>query len=177
MSIGSVRGAGCAALLAAALAGCGGDGAGGGAGFTQTPVADPGTTPPPGFSLVVSAAVPATGNGTVTGAAGTSVAFQGTVRRAVFEGTTETARHRVSVDYDTATGLVLAVVHQWGPPAGAFDALAQCVRVATVAGQQLCSNASVDVAASRASFGATTLRGAGTFASILTGSGLPFTNL
>lgn len=163
------------AAAAAALAACGGDGAGSGAsgtGATQTPPASSGggTGVAAALSVVVSGAVPTSGNALVTGSAGTSSPLSGTVRRLVADGSGNGLQHRFTVDYDAVTGIVIAVTHGWGASTSALDASTLCVRAVTAAGQAVCGDTvSVDGLARRVTFTGTVLRGAGTFSSILTG--------
>jgi hypothetical protein len=172
-----------AALVAAAafaLAGCGGDGAGASntEGATQTaPGAGSTTGATTGqISVTVSSAVPVSGNGTVSGTSVVNTLVGGTTRAVVADGTsttTTTVGHRIRVDYDSVSGVVLAVTHGWGttPGANTFD-LGQtgCVRVATATVPTLCIGATVDLVGSRITFTDTLLRGAGTFSSLLNGS-------
>lgn len=163
-----------ACAVALLVAACGGDGAGttgttGGTGATQTPPAGGGGTSG-ALSVVVSGAVPTSGNALLSGASGTATPVAGTLRRLVADGTGNGFQHRITVDFDGVTGVVLSVTHGWGASLSALDAATQCVRVATAAGQAVCGDAvTVDVAARRASFAGVVLRGAGSFASILTG--------
>lgn len=163
-----------AVLAVAALAACGGDSAGSGAsgtGATQTPpTAGGGGGGAVTLSVVVSGAIPTSGNGTVSGPAGSSTVVAGTVRRVIADGTGNGLQHRFTVDYDGVTGVVVSVTHGWGSALSALDAATQCVRVATAVGQAVCGDVvSVDLAARRVVFSGAVLRGAGTFTSILAG--------
>jgi hypothetical protein len=167
-----------AALVAAAafaLAGCGGDGAGASntAGATQTaPGAGSTTGATTGqISVTVSSAVPNSGNGTVSGTSVVNTLVGGTTRKVVADGTSATTlAHRIVVDYDSVSGVVLAVTHGWGATAGVFEGTSGCVRVATASVPTLCTGATVDLAGNRVVFTNTLLRGAGTFSSLLNGS-------
>ena len=158
-----------AAIAAAAIAlgGCGGDGAGasGGDGATQTaPGAGSSGASASSIAMVVSAAVPVTGNGAVSGSTVTDAAAVGTTRAVVADGLGAGGlAHRIRVDYDSVSGVVLAVTHGWGASAG-------CVRVVTAINPTVCTGATLDLAGGRIVFTNTLLRGSGVFTSLLNGS-------
>jgi hypothetical protein len=165
-----------AAIAAAAIAlgGCGGDGAGasGGDGATQTaPGAGSSGASASSIAMVVSAAVPVTGNGAVSGSTVTDAAAVGTTRAVVADGLGAGGlAHRIRVDYDSVSGVVLAVTHGWGASAGVFEASAGCVRVVTAINPTVCTGATLDLAGGRIVFTNTLLRGSGVFTSLLNGS-------
>ncbi len=169
-----VRRAGAVAAIAAtglALGGCGSDGAGatGGEGATQTAAGAGGGTSR--IDVVVSAAVPVSGNGPVSGTTVVDTAGVGTARTLVADGLGAGGlAHRMRIDYDSVSGVVLAVTHGWGSGNGTFDASAGCVRVVTPAVPTLCAGVTLDVAGRRVSFANTLLRGSGAFTSLLNGT-------
>jgi hypothetical protein len=173
----------CAALGAVlASAGCGSDdSANPRDGFSQSgPSTGSGTPSNPGsgtsaaVAVTVSSALPASGNGTVTGSTAASTLVGGTTRSVSAAGTASSAsagttvEHRFTVQYDTVTGTVLAVQHAWGDAATA--GAAACAVVVSPTIPTLCRGVNVDVAASKVTFESTILRGQGAFASILTGT-------
>ena len=166
-----------AAVAAAGLAlgACGGDGAGAsaGPGATQAgPSTGGGTGTGTGrVEVVVSAAVPVSGNGAVSGTSVVDGAAVGTTRALVADGLGAGGlAHRIRVDYDSVSGVVLAVTHGWGANAGAFDASAGCVRVVGPATPPLCAGVTVDLTGGRVIFTNTLLRGSGVFTSLLNGT-------
>jgi hypothetical protein len=166
-----------AAVLAAALglAGCGDDGASSTAGATQTgPSTSSGTGPTTGqIAITVSSAVPTSGNGSVTGTTVADALIGGTNRAVVADGSSASGfSHRIRVDYDSVSGLVLAVNHGWTASTGSAGdtGATACARVVTPTAPTLCVGATVDVAAGRVTFANTLLRGAGAFTSLLNGS-------
>lgn len=162
------------AATAIALGGCGGDGAGasGGEGATQTaPGAGGAGTNASRIAVVVSAAVPVSGNGAVSGSTVVDAAAVGTTRAVVADGLGAGGlAHRIRVDYDSVSGVVLAVTHGWGASAGTFEASAGCVRAVTPVNATLCTGATVDLAGGRIVFTNTLLRGSGVFTSLLNGT-------
>ncbi|MCZ8100014.1 MAG: hypothetical protein O9345_15645 [Burkholderiaceae bacterium] len=160
-----------AVAAAFALAGCGGDGASNTGGATQTAPGG-GTNATTGqIAITVSSAVPTSGNGAVTGTSVVNTLVGGTTRAVVADGTSATTvAHRIRVDYDSVSGVVLAVTHGWGATAGVFEGTSGCVRVASPTVPTLCTGATVDLVGSRVVFTNTLLRGAGTFSSLLNGS-------
>ncbi len=157
--------------LVVALAGCGdgadaGAGAGGGTGLQ--PPGGSGTTAT--TSVTVSAALPVSGNGAVTGTGAVSSLLDTATRRVVADGAAGGIQHRFTIDYDPVSGVVLGVAHGWGASLSSLEGATACVRAVTVLGQVACgSSVAVDVARSQASFTGTVLRGSGSLASILTG--------
>ena len=170
--------AACAAVIAlalAVLAGCGGDGAGasGDGGATQTAPGSGGGTGPGAsrVAVTVSAATPVSGNGAVSGSTVVDGQTVGTTRAVVADGTGAGGlAHRIRIDYDAVSGLVLAVSHGWGPSPGTFEATTGCVRVLTQANPTLCTGATLDAASGRVTFSNTLLRGSGVFTSLLNGT-------
>jgi hypothetical protein len=164
-----------AAVAAFALAGCGGDGAGAsntGSATQTAPGGGTGTGATAGqIAITVSSAVPVSGNGTVAGSTVVNSPVAGTTRAVVADGTSASgAAHRIRVDYDSVSGVVLAVTHGWGATGGNTEAATGCVRVATPTNPTLCVGSTVDIAAGRITFTNTLLRGQGAFTSLLNGS-------
>jgi len=160
------------ALLAA---GCGDSGAGAGgsgAGIGQTV---PGTGTNAGaLAVTVSGAFPVSGNGELTGRPASVTTVGGTRRQVTADAAGGGLLHRIVVEYDAVSGTVFGVTHGWGTVTGVFDAVTQCFATVTVAGQQACAGVVVDPTRGTVTFGATLMRGAGSFASILSGR-IPFT--
>jgi len=171
------RGIACGVLALMVLAGCGGDGAGADAGASGSVAATQsspsggsgtGATAP---TLVVSGAVPATGNGTVALGTAVTTTSGSTFRQATIEGNAQATGtlHRITVDFDSVTGTVAAVTHRWGPSATTFEAITQCARTASTVAIACGGAVSVDVATGRVSYTNLVLRGSGAFTSILNG--------
>ena len=167
---GSIRrqAAGTAVLgLVVALLGCS-DGAGAGGGTGLQPSAGSGTGS--ATSVTVSAALPVSGNGAVTGSGATSSLLDTATRRIVADGSAAGIQHRFTIDYDPVSAVVLVVAHGWGVSLSSLEGVTACVRVVSTVGQVACGNTvTVDVARSQVSFAGAVLRGSGSFASILTG--------
>jgi hypothetical protein len=168
------------ALLALALAACGDDGAGSqgeNSGFTQTAPVSPGGGTAVAFSVQVTAAQPASGNGTITGSTGSSAFVTSTVRRVTANASSGAVQHRITVDYDPASGSVIGVVHAWGASAAELQSVTGCARIATVVGDAVCGTAVViDPSTGVLTFRSAVLRGSGVFTSTLNGQ-LPFSTI
>jgi hypothetical protein len=167
-----------AIAVAALLAGCGGDsdgaGAQGGTGNLgpTSPAPDPGAST---WQVVVTGAIPVSGNGNVSGSAGVS-AVSGALRQIIIDGSGGGLAHRFTVNVDASNGIVFSVVHAWGASILAAEAQTQCLRTVTAIGQQACDGTvAVDLNLRRVTFTATSLRN-GAFSSILNGQA-PFTTL
>lgn len=159
-----------AAIAAIGLVACSDEGAKSDNGFTQQvrSAGAPGT--PGAFALTVSGALPATGNGVITGSGAAAMAAPSTLTRVSITGSTTSGQHRVEVLFDPVSRTVLSVAHAWGVDTSGTEAATGCVGTVTVAGEHPCGNTvSVDPTTRTVSFDGTLLRGQGTFQSILTG--------
>ena len=183
-SIGSHSRAVLAVLMLAAtsmLAACGGtsEGATGGTAF-QSPGAGGGS----GTSiLTVSNATPTSGTGSLTVTSSTS-SVSGNNRQLVIiaSGTSTNGGgslfHRVTVEYDAVTGIVVGVLDEWGTSLATPAASAGCAVVSTINVPQLCNNTViVDPVLRQITFSNTALRGTNSFASTLSAIKLSFTAL
>lgn len=167
-------------MLLLALAACGDDGAGSqgeNGGFTQTAPVATVSGAAVSFSVQVTAAQPTSGNGTITGSAGSSAFVTNTVRRVTANASSGSVQHRVTVDYDPVSASVIGVVHAWGATAAELQSVTGCARTATVIGDAVCGNTVViDPSSGVVTFRGAVLRGSGAFTSTLTGQ-LPFTTI
>jgi hypothetical protein len=169
-----------AVVAAAVLGGCGDDEGAGAQGSTGNLGPASPTGPGSGdavLAVVVSGAIPVSGNAAVTGGSGTAAAGAGTLRTVVADGTGGGLQHRFTVTFDAVSGVVISILHAWGPSGGAAEATVGCVRTAgatvPVAEPSLClDGASVDLVAARVTFADALLRN-GSFSSILNGQ-VPF---
>jgi hypothetical protein len=165
-----------AAMVAMAVAACGGDQAGAGAGgdgssgLSQTGPGPGGGTVASAVEVAVTGAIPASGNAVVTGTTATSSVPVpgGTQRLMVAEGTGN--------GLDGVTGTVLRVDHLWGPSVAVPEARTACVATPVVGGPPACGGVAVDVVNRRLTFRSALLRGtiqgtaSSAFTSILTGT-------
>jgi hypothetical protein len=173
-----------AAMVAMAVAACGGDQAGAGAGgdgssgLSQTGPGPGGGTVASAVEVAVTGAIPASGNAVVTGTTATSSVPVpgGTQRLMVAEGTGNGLAHQFSVLFDGVTGTVLRVDHLWGPSVAVPEARTACVATPVVGGPPACGGVAVDVLNRRLTFRSALLRGtiqgtaSSAFTSILTGT-------
>jgi hypothetical protein len=160
-----------AAVLA--VAGCGNDpGATSDAGFQQplqggSGAGGGGQTP---FTIVVSAAVPASGNGIVAGTGARALPATGTLRQVEAFGVAGATKHRFFVLYDAVGGTVFSAAHAWGPTDAYAEAATQCTSGAPTLNVAQCgTTVAVDPATRVVTFRNALLLGQGTFTSVLNG--------
>jgi hypothetical protein len=151
------------AALALLMAGCSGDGAGAGGGLPgYTQGEGSGGDPTGSAQILVSNAVPTSGNGTVVMATGTATPSPNSslvtlsVKGVLSGGSTQ---HVFTVLYDTASQMVVSANHAWGAPGALAQGSTDCVlqQSSASASNSFCLTVAVQPAAGQMSFQSTYL--------------------